>query len=267
MAEVDSSELQRQFETSPFSDAAAFLESLDPNFVRSRRAAIPIHDQGEPLEPIPTSFSFVRPHPYVTLGAPYGTCGPWSLRRSVLQRLEAAQTRLKERHRAYLLHIFDAYRPLPVQRFMIEQECERLAGERTGQAFASLARPAQREIRAWVETFWAPASPETSAPPPHSTGAALDLTIVDAHDRPLDMGTEIDELSERSTPNFFSESGDERERHYHAHRTLLRDVMSAVGFHRLPTEWWHFSCGDQMWALLENLAEPGSIKPAIYGRL
>ena len=216
---------------------------------------------------ISPAVSFTSPHPYAAAGAPDGERGPWFLRLAVAQRLQAAQARLSKQHSGFRLHLFDAYRPLSVQRFMIDHECERIAREQSGQPFGSLDRHVQKRIRSGVEIFWAPASPDAASPPPHSTGAALDLTLVDAHKRLLDMGTEIDELSERSAPNFFAAGTSERERHYHANRTLLYDIMTHAGFHRLPNEWWHFSYGDQMWALLERLSNPDHATSALYGRV
>lgn len=79
--------------------------------------------------------------------------------------------------------------------------------------------------------------------PPHSTGAAVDLTLVDAQGQPVDMGSPIDELSPRSLPDYYPP-----ESTYTARRNLLHQVMAQAGFVRHPEEWWHFSWGDQLWA-------------------
>jgi len=46
---------------------------------------------------------------------------------------------------------------------------------------------------------------------------------------------------------------------YENNRKLLQRVMLGAGFTQLPTEWWHFSYGDQIWAV-DNAREY-----AIYG--
>ena len=52
-------------------------------------------------------------------------------------------------------------------------------------------------------------------------------------------GTKIADFSELSYSDAIeSENSD-----------LLVEVMSFAGFTQLPTEWWHFSYGDQIWAL------------------
>ena len=44
-----------------------------------------------------------------------------------------------------------------------------------------------------------------------------------------------------------------------ANRRILYWVMAEAGFANNPTEWWHYSWGDQMWAKLRG--EPA----ALYG--
>ncbi len=48
------------------------------------------------------------------------------------------------------------------------------------------------------------AQPDLATPPPHSTGAAVDITLVDAAGKAVFMGSPIDELSERSHPAYFA---------------------------------------------------------------
>jgi D-alanyl-D-alanine dipeptidase len=81
------------------------------------------------------------------------------------------------------------------------------------------------------------------------------------------MGSPIDELSERSLPDYFGDRTTAQAQLYHANRQLLCNVMEKAGFKRNPREWWHFSLGDQMWAWLNNTAHPGNPVVARYGRL
>lgn len=97
-------------------------------------------------------------------------------------------------------------------------------------------RPRPYQQRLWDKV----PDPDYVTPPAkgsmHSRGAAVDLTIVDANGRELDMGTAYD---------FFGP-----EAHYDytklpekvlANRRLLRETMEAAGFQGIRTEWWHFS--------------------------
>ena len=82
----------------------------------------------------------------------------------------------------------------------------------------------------------------------HSFGMALDITIVGPDGQELDMGTEFDDLSERSHPALelaLLESGEITQEQV-AHRRLLRDAMFQAGFFGINSEWWHFDCGDRV---------------------
>jgi D-alanyl-D-alanine dipeptidase len=81
----------------------------------------------------------------------------------------------------------------------------------------------------------------------HSFGMALDVTLVDAAGRELDMGTGFDDLSERSHPaleDTLAARGELSPAHLD-HRRLLRGVMREAGWQGINSEWWHFDAGDR----------------------
>ena len=106
------------------------------------------------------------------------------------------------------------------------------------------------EVRRSVGRFWAPPSDDPSTPPPHSTGAAVDLTLANLQGQPLEMGGAIDAIGAVSEPNFYAEAArtgaDLQAAQFHDRRTLLARVLESQGFRRHPNEWWHFSFGDQL---------------------
>ncbi len=229
-----------------------------------------IEDCGESLRPLQSFVTCMEPHPYLNLGAPYGEgANPFCLRQCVRSRLLAAQLHLNAlttRHgcQPLRLAIFDAWRPLPVQAFMvdyaIEQECVRQGINPE----ASDQRDCLERVRAEVSCFWAPPCSDLATPPPHSTGAAVDLTLMDAKGCRLEMGGEIDAIGPESLPNHHADAGSEnpggKAALFHSRRCLLHRVMRQAGFIRHPNEWWHFSFGDQLWAWTVNADH------AIYGR-
>src|SRR4028119_1796222 len=82
---------------------------------------IPILDCGEPLVPIPMErFAVEWPHPYEKLGAPYGERSPYYLRQSVLDSLTEADNKLQHHSPGWRIQIFDSYRPVEVQQFMVD---------------------------------------------------------------------------------------------------------------------------------------------------
>ena len=232
--------------------------------------SVSIDDCGESLRPLRSFVTCMEPHPYVALGAPYGNgADPFCLRQGVRSRLLAAQVHLNslttlDGREPLRLGIFDAWRPLSVQAFMvnyaIEQECARQGVNPND----SDEMDRLQNVRAQVSRFWAPPSPALSTPPPHSTGAAVDLTLIDAMGSTLDMGGEIDAIGPESLPLHHVEAAKENpDGHsalFHSRRCLLHRVMQQAGFVRHPNEWWHFSFGDQLWAWTVQANQ------AMYGR-
>ncbi|MCU0524773.1 MAG: D-alanyl-D-alanine dipeptidase [Elainella sp. Prado103] len=168
---------------------------------------VPIQDCHEPLVPIPLAvFAVETPHPYVKLGAPYGDRSPYYVRQGVLDRLQQAQLLLQQRHPGWRIQIFDAYRPIAVQQFMVDRSIQQAIAEKGWHStpWVALSEAQQQAILAQVQQFWAIPSPNPATPPPHSTGGAIDLTLSDATGKAIDMGSPIDEMSPRSYPNYYA---------------------------------------------------------------
>ena len=207
---------------------------------------IPIEECGEPMQALPRALLRMEPHPYMALGAPYGASGnPFQLRLGVVQRLLDAQQQLVEHDPGLRLSIFDAWRPIAVQAFMVDHSIAELCRERgvevrSGDAFD--------QVVADVGRFWAAPSRDPMTPPPHSTGAAVDLTLSSSDGTPLAMGGEIDAIGAVSEPQHYAGREDSDAQLWHQRRQLLAEVMEASGFARHPNEWWHYSFGDQLWA-------------------
>ncbi|GET43913.1 M15 family metallopeptidase [Microseira wollei] len=228
---------------------------------------IPILECGEPLVPIPLElFAVESPHPYAKVGAPYGERSPYYLRETVLKSLVEAQNQLQQRYPHWRIQIFDAYRPVEVQQFMVDYTFTETA-QAQGLDPDNLTEEQRCEILEQVYQIWAVPSFDLATPPPHSTGAAVDVTLVDEVGFAVDMGSPIDEMSARSHPDYYANSTNPNEGQYHGNRQLLKDIMLAANFMRHPKEWWHFSQGDQLWAHLMNQEHPNNPIKARYGRI
>ncbi|WP_269623059.1 M15 family metallopeptidase [Prochlorococcus marinus] len=212
-----------------------------------------IKHSSEELVTLPLELYRLEPHCYQSLGAPYGTLdSPWMLREEVAKRLLAAQGFLKQSHNKYRLAIFDAWRPIRVQKFMYEYSINQECIARGINRNLGSENPEIIEVIDSVNKFWALPCMDSSMPPPHSTGAAVDLTLALSNGNPLDMGGEIDFMGSVSTPDYYSKTKNHdqsfNEYLWHARRSLLKNVMQEAGFVQHPNEWWHFSFGDQLWA-------------------
>ena len=129
------------------------------------------------------------------------------LRREVVQKLVRVQELLKEQ--GLSIKIFDAYRPLSVQKKMW----------------------AKFPLKGYV------ADPAKGSN--HNRGAAVDVTLADAGGRELPMPSAYDEFSERAHRDY--EGGTEEQRR---NRKTLSDAMQSEGFVGISTKWWHFDDAD-----------------------
>ncbi len=168
------------------------------------------------------------------------------LRTQALERLViAANALVGVANGRFVLKIVDAFRPLSVQRTYFKEVSDEISAKEslTGQAL-------------WERVTQFIADPERC--PPHTTGGALDCTLVDLYTNcEVNMGTPIDALSDQAQT--FSPDISEEARN---NRMILFSVMHEGGFVNLPTEWWHYSYGDQYWAAFrgEDVARYSSIE-------
>ena len=222
---------------------------------------VPIFDNKEKLVQIPKSFNFVDPHPYYSLGAPYDNKESiWKSRESVVKKLLDVDDNFKSQFKDMSLIIYDSWRPLKVQEYMFklafDNECKK-----EGLDLSITHMNIYPEIVKKIEKFWAYPSDEENCPPPHSTGAALDISLVDKNGKAIEMGSNIDQMDDTSKPEYFENINDKSAFIWHQRRNNLKEVMLKSGFAQHPNEWWHFSYGDQLWAWKKK-------KPnAIYGKV
>ncbi len=225
---------------------------------------IKINECHEPLISIPQQIFRLTPHPYMSLGAPYlDGEDPWVLRESVIRRLIEAQQYLSEINPHLQLALFDAWRPISVQAFMFNYTVQETCKSRGININDHSRKGTITEILEEVGRFWAKPTFNLSTPPPHSTGAAIDLTLADMTGIPLDLGGEIDFIGAKSRPDFYESDSlwmsCPEYQVYHYRRSLLALVLKQAGFVQHPNEWWHFSYGDQLWSWFSKQGN------AIYG--
>jgi len=182
-----------------------------------------------------------------------GSIAGLHVRRSVGEKLLTVNARLESV--GLELYLFDAWRPQDVQRHFHDVWFPAWLK----QSMPHLHGPALVEE---VEKYWAAPSAGDGSPSPHATGGAVDLTLrFRSTSQPLFMGGLFDDVTEDAWTDAFEHKpvvsmSDEEAR---ANRRLLYWVMAEAGFANNPTEWWHYSWGDQMWAKLTGASA------ALYG--
>ena len=152
---------------------------------------------------------------------------------SFAQRVVEAQQYLQSRHPNYTLLIYDAARPISVQRYM------RSVVE--GTEFEGFVADGSKGGR-------------------HNYGVAVDLTIATLDGTPLDMGASFDDFSDKASVKDTPDSSDPKTRTLAIYRTyaeeqvhkgllsqeaannrlLLIECMANAGLVPYRREWWHF---------------------------
>lgn len=145
--------------------------------------------------------------------------------------------------------IFDAFRPIEYQEKRYRQRYEEIKEENPNWTNQQICE------ETFIYVF--PPSRNPKTPPPHSTGAALDLTFATANGEALNMGFGYEFGSLLMYTNAKGLPKKARE-----NRDLLIRTMASKGFVSFPGEWWHFSLGDREWA-----AYLGINTPVPYGRV
>ena len=176
------------------------------------------------------------------------------LREKVAQKLVTINERIASA--GLELYVFDAWRPQAIQIHFHDIWFPQWLRDNRPQL-------SEDEIADEVERYWAAPSDGTASPSPHSTGAAVDLTLrFTATKQPLYMGGIFDDLTENAHTDWFERTAPQSmsEEEARANRRLLFWLMHDAGFANNPTEWWHYSYGDQMWARLYD--KPVALYPA-----
>lgn len=203
----------------------------------SRVRRVPIVECGEPLA------DYIAGCPRLLVRA-----GRYRYRRETLLRATPARM-LCDASRAlpagYRLAVVEGWRPPHIQRRMYLAAWQLFRNLHPDWSDVTLKRVVNR--------FTAPMN--TRVPPPHSTGGAVDLMLTD------DAGTVLDHRTpyKMDDPRAFSMDAPGLSSTAVEVREILATAMQSTGFTNYPSEFWHWSYGDQGWAFR------GGHPNAIYG--
>ncbi len=204
--------------------------------------AVPITDNAEPLvdpRTLSKRLHFAEKHPKFE-----GMTRTPKVRRSVAEKLAQAADSLPN---GIDIVIIEGFRPMAQQQFMYDEIRKEFAAKHPEWNKATLHRI--------TNTLSAP--PDDPCPPPHTTGGAVDLSLMRMPARDwLDMTSPF-EMDETSAPGDTPGLSEEAQ----ANRRLLFDALEKTGLTNYLGEWWHWSFGDSGWALRVGAKE------ALYDRL
>lgn len=203
--------------------------------------SIPIQESTEPWFDLRKQDSIVLgPSPEIPNNQDYTY-----LRKTVYEKLKLAQSKLPP---GYHFCLYEGYRSLALQKILFETQFSNVKQR----------HPDWNEKDIFFETIKL-VSPvvnldRTLNVPPHSTGAAIDVYLLNAQGEAIDMGiypkdwmVDKDGRLSLTASTYISNEAKKN-------RQIMSEVLSAVGFVNYPTEYWHWSYGDRYWAYMSGKA-------------
>jgi D-alanyl-D-alanine dipeptidase len=203
--------------------------------------AVPIQENGEPLVDLLIDcpdISVDQTRQYAQDVSKSISC----VRKQVAERLKQAAAQLPAGIR---FKIVEGHRSLEAQRHIFAEVMDDVRRD----------HPSWNEQEIYDETSTFVAPPDNT--PPHSTGGAVDLTLMAVDGTELDMGADLN-AGYSGICYTFSESISEEAK---KNRQILIQAMQGAGFANYPAEWWHWSYGDRYWAFMTGASV------AIYGSM
>lgn len=195
---------------------------------------LPVKENNEPLIDL-AKFDFILEPSYFNQGL--ANENRMFLREGVVKKLALIQRKLK----IYQFKIWDGFRSRTVQNNIYRKFWNEMKTK----------HPDWNDDRLKIEVgVFVTAANDITRIPPHASGGAVDLTLVDLAGKELAMGTEFDHFGPEAHSAFYDEHNLDLK--IRKNRTMLREAMMAEGFSQYSDEWWHFDYGNQLWAFTLN---------------
>lgn len=206
----------------------------------------PLAPTGSPFVELCDGEEFDVKMQYVRLGMEHAVPSCY-VRKEVFHRLQQAQAALPD---GLKLRIWDTWRPFALQLELYNTYRQTIITKNR------LDKLSLEEQAAEIQKFVSYPTEDRNIPPVHTTGGAVDVTLVDACGHELPMGTPFDAFGPETATAYF-ESTSQDAPTVRDNRRILYHCMTGAGFTNLPSEWWHFDYGNRFWAYYTG-------NPAIY---
>ncbi|MBP6918287.1 MAG: M15 family metallopeptidase [Legionellaceae bacterium] len=165
------------------------------------------------------------------------------LRQTVYHKLVAAQKHLPP---GYHFCLYEGYRSMALQKMLFD----------THYANVSKRHPNWTATEIFQETIKlvSPVVHQDGTPniPPHSTGAAVDVYLLDDSGHVLDMGIHPKDWMSDDGGVLSLTASHAISATAKKNREIMAQALSAEGFVNYPTEYWHWSYGDRYWAYMTH---------------
>ncbi|WP_454782781.1 M15 family metallopeptidase [Legionella sp. WA2022007384] len=215
---------------SDFPIHAPILLIADPKIV-----AIPVIDNHDPMiDLINYPEISYGPSPEIPNNTDYT-----KMRKTVYEKLNQAQSLLPQ---GLSFCLYESYRSLALQKLLFDTRYEKVKNK----------HPDWSSEEIFIETtrLVSPVTNLDGSPniPPHSTGAAIDVYLINEQGTAIDMGIHPKDWMEDLDGSLSLTASEIITHEAKKNRQIMSQVLETVGFVNYGHEYWHWSYGDRYWA-------------------
>ncbi|MBN9227660.1 MULTISPECIES: M15 family metallopeptidase [Legionella] len=202
----------------------------DPKIV-----AIPVIDNQDPMiDLINYSEISYGPSPEIPNNTDYT-----KMRKTVYEKLKQAQSLLPVGLRFCL---YESYRSLTLQKALFDTRYEKVKNKHPEWSSEQIFTETTRLVSPVINQDGSPNIP------PHSTGAAIDVYLINEQGETIEMGIHPKDWMEDIDGSLSLTASEIITEEAKKNRTLMSNVLESVGFVNYLNEYWHWSYGDRYWA-------------------
>jgi zinc D-Ala-D-Ala dipeptidase len=200
---------------------------------------IPIIENHEPMVDLRQyDFIHIGPSPEVANNQDY-----YWVRQSVADKLKIASQNLPK---GYQLCLYEGHRSLALQSYLFQSYHAKIK-----QRYPDLGK---KELFKKTTQLISPITNYDNTPniPPHSTGAAIDVYLLNDKGELIDMGIHPKDWQQDITGEISITQSQHISKEAQTNRNIMSKALESAGFVNYPFEYWHWSYGDKYWAYIKQ---------------
>lgn len=161
------------------------------------------------------------------------------LRKTVYEKLLQAQKLLPK---GLHFRLYEGYRSLTLQKMLFDTRFAKVKKQYSDWSKEQIFTEATRLVSPVINLDG------SKNIPPHSTGGAVDVYLVNDEGEYVDMGIHPKDWMEDHDGAISATASQRISKEAQINRKMMSYALSTVGFVNYPTEYWHWSYGDRYWA-------------------
>lgn len=222
-------------------DTSSIVLIADPEIL-----AIPVEENAEPMVNLLEQKGLaVGPSPEIPDNEDYT-----KMRQTVYDKLLKAQSLLPKGLRFCL---YEAYRSLKLQKFLFDTRFAKLKLQNLHWSKEQIFKETTKLVSPVINLDG------SLNIPPHSTGGAVDVYLINEQGQAVDMGIHPEDWMKDTDGAVSLTDSKVISKQAQENRAIMSQALAEVDFVNYPTEFWHWSYGDRYWAYHKQQAH------AVYG--